>query len=433
MTQNLLPPSGTRDFLPEDAAERARIFDIVKKTFQASGFAPFDTPCFERIETLQGKYGEEGEKLIFKILKRGEKAQSGDVDYALRYDLTVPTMRAYAGNRHKLPGIFKRYQMAPVWRADRPGKGRFREFYQCDVDIFGSSSPLADFEVIATLSSALKAVGLPDFCIKLNSRKLLKGMMEAYKIQKQHEKQILIALDKMDKIGLDGVTNELSLIETPQDLLDDLASGEFATRLMQKAQSSEMGTQGVLEIEEMLQNLSQILSPNQFTFDPLMVRGLDYYTGIIFEIGSTHFAGSIAAGGRYDALSETLANIKVPVCGGSLGIERILMLLENKEKPKIHGPQLYLTLWDTSFKKDIIKLATDLRQAGFSAEIDLTGDKLGGQLKMADKRNAQLALIFGPDEKEKNIIAIKDLRKADQIIVPLGALISTLKEKLHSE
>ena len=430
MSQNLLPPSGTRDFLPDEASYRARIFDIIKKCFERYGFSPFDTPSFERIETLQGKYGEEGEKLIFKILKRGEKAQSGEADYALRYDLTVPTMRAYAANRHKLPGIFKRYQMAPVWRADRPGKGRFREFYQCDVDVFGSNSLLADFEVITTLSAALNDLGLVDFCIKLNSRKLLKGMMEAYNIDKAQEKQILIIIDKMDKIGIEGVQKELDIISSAQDLLKDLTSGDFANRLKTRVQSSIIGVEGVKEIEEMLQNLTQILAPDQFVFDPLMVRGLDYYTGIIFEINSTRFSGSIAAGGRYDALSETLANIKVPVCGGSLGLERILLLLEDQRAQHNAGPEVYITLWDNSFKSDILALVKKLREADIRAEIDLTGDKLGQQLKMADKRGAKIALIMGPDEKNAQTIAIKDLQKMEQIICPTQELISNLKQKL---
>lgn len=428
MSQNLLPPSGTRDFLPEDAAKRSHIFNLVKKCFERNGFAPFDTPCFERIETLQGKYGEEGEKLIFKILKRGEKAQTGEVDYALRYDLTVPTMRAYAANRHKLPGIFKRYQMAPVWRADRPGKGRFREFYQCDVDIFGSPSSLADFEVISTLSQALQDVGLKDFCIKLNSRKLLKGMMEVYQIAPSIEKQVLIILDKMDKIGIESVAQELESIQAPKNLIEDLCSHDFGSRLKEKVMQSEIGQKGVLELDEILGNLALILPPETYKFDPLMVRGLDYYTGIIFEIGSSAFAGSIAAGGRYDALSETLAGFKVPVCGGSLGIERIIMLLEENSLAPQHGVDVYVTLWDQSFKEDMILISSDLRSKGFTAELDLTGDKLGGQLKMADKRNAKFALIMGPDEKEKGLVALKDIKSMKQEILKKEDLCEYLKK-----
>lgn len=413
---SLLPPSGTRDFLPQEAAHRLNIFRKIQNVFARHGFAPFDTPAFERIETLMGKYGEEGEKLIFKILKRGEKAATGEADYALRYDLTVPTMRAYAGNRHQLPPLFKRYQMAPVWRADRPGKGRFREFYQCDVDIFGSKNILADAEVISTLGMALHEVGLKDFTVNLNSRKLLKAMMEAYKIGSGQSQKLLITLDKMDKIGIEGVEKELAKIEglDATDLLADIKSDDYNQRFLDRVTQLEEGRVGDVETRELIAHL-KILAPHMnVVFDPLMVRGLDYYTGSIFEITSSNFKGSIAAGGRYDDLGKGLANVDVPVCGGSLGIERILMLLEDQKAEQTHGPSLYVTCWDQEAQADAMQFLVALREAGISAEIDMTGDRLGGQLKMADKRNCTYALIQGPDEKLAGEVVLKNLKEGTQ-------------------
>lgn len=416
---SLLPPSGTRDFLPQEAAHRLKIFRTIQNVFERHGFAPFDTPAFERIETLMGKYGEEGEKLIFKILKRGEKAGTGEADYALRYDLTVPTMRAYAGNKHHLPPLFKRYQMAPVWRADRPGQGRFREFYQCDVDIFGSKNILADAEIIATLGTALREVGLADFTVNLNSRKLLKAMMPAYAIAPQHAQKLLITLDKMDKIGVEGVEQEFAKIEglEAKELLADIHSGEYKDRFLDRVTQFEGGQQGHSETRQIMDCLSTLAPQMKVVFDPLMVRGLDYYTGSIFEITSRNFKGSIAAGGRYDDLGKSLAGTDVSVCGGSLGIERILMLLEEQKADSTHGPLIYVTSWDKTTLYDALVFVTALREQGISAEIDMTGDRLGGQLKMADKRDCTYALIQGPEEKAAGQVVLKNLKEGTQEVM----------------
>ncbi|MBI3517625.1 MAG: ATP phosphoribosyltransferase regulatory subunit, partial [Proteobacteria bacterium] len=235
---NLAPPSGTRDFLPAELLFRRHVLQAAQTVFERHGFLPLDTPAFERLETLTGKYGDEGEKLIFKILKRGDKAASGESDLALRYDLTVPTMRVVSHQRHALPRIFKRYQIGPVWRADRPGKGRFREFYQCDVDILGSASALADVEVLLALAGVLREVKFPEFVIRLNSRQVLKGMLEVYDVPTDRQGAAVVALDKLDKIGVEALKGELAEVGLASSVVDrlhgDIAADDFAARLARR-------------------------------------------------------------------------------------------------------------------------------------------------------------------------------------------------------
>jgi histidyl-tRNA synthetase len=430
--QSLRPPSGTRDFLPDEQFHRNETFVKVRDCFESFGFVPFDTPAFERLEMLQGKYGEEGEKLIFKILKRGDKAASGESDYALRYDLTVPTMRCYAANHHKFPKIFKRYQIGPVWRADRPGKGRFREFYQCDVDIFGAKSLEADIYVMTVLTTTLKQLGLEAFTLKLNSRKILRGMMEAYNIADNHQKQVLIALDKCDKIGIDGVLNELSQIglseKTMNRLRDGLSSDDFASRLPQLFVNSDIGREGLNEVEVIMKGLGNSLNDEQLSFDPILARGLDYYTGPIFEIVGRNFKGSIASGGRYDGLAEAIGGVAAPVTGGSLGLERILMLLEEESSDRDFGPDVYFTVWDQSFFAETMEMAATLRAKGLKVDVDLTGQKMGKQMAFASSIKAKKVVIYGPDEKAKGEVVVKDMRAQSQELIKIADLLSFLNK-----
>ncbi|MCG2809789.1 MAG: ATP phosphoribosyltransferase regulatory subunit [Candidatus Portnoybacteria bacterium] len=221
-TINISPPSGTRDFLPSDLKFREKIIDATKQVFESFGFLPIETPAFERIEILTGKYGDEGEKLIFEILKRGEKKAAMESDLALRYDFTVPLARVIARYQDKLPKIFKRYQIGPIWRADRPGKNRFREFYQADIDIVGLDSVAADAEIILVLSEVLIKLGIQDFVVRLNSRKVLIGLMETLEIPKQSQNKVLIILDKIDKIGVKGVEKELLKEDLPAKVLKNI-------------------------------------------------------------------------------------------------------------------------------------------------------------------------------------------------------------------
>ncbi len=433
---NLAPPSGTRDFLPQDVLFRRRVLQAAQRVFERHGFLPMDTPAFERLETLTGKYGDEGEKLIFKILKRGDKAASGESDLALRYDLTVPTMRVVAQHRHELPRIFKRYQIGPVWRADRPGKGRFREFYQCDVDIIGSASILADVEVLLALAGVLREVEFPGFVIRLNSRQILKAMLESYEVPQDRQGAAVVALDKLDKIGVEALKGELAeagLAPTVVDRLHgDIASGDFTTVLRRRLETSEAGRAGLAQVAEITDAVGPELTHGTVEFDPLLARGMDYYTGPIFEFYATEFRSAIAGGGRYDGLSAMFSRKAEPVTGGSLGIERIIMLLQGDTVLTPAGPLAYVTVWSPDRRADALKLAAAVRARGLSAELDLVGGGLGAQLKVASERRCRFALIQGPDEAAAGTIQIKDMDKGTQISAPVADAPATL-ERLARE
>ena len=408
---------------------RLAVLARIRGVFERHGYAPVDTPAFERLEVLSGKYGDEGDKLIFKILKRGDKAARGEADLGLRYDLTVPAVRMYARLRNDLPRVFKRYQMGPVWRADRPGRGRFREFLQCDVDIFGSVSPLADIDTLLTLAAALAEVGLSGFEIRLNSRRVLHAMMTAYGIADAAHAGALVALDKLDKIGTDGVRAELLERGIEADvvaaLCDDLARPDFAARLRDKLK----GEPGLREVDTIVDGVAPLLTAGGIRFDPLLARGLDYYTGAIYEFTAEGVGGSIAGGGRYDDLTGMFLKDSVPVCGGSLGIERILMLVgEDFAAPP--PPLATVTVWDADAAGDALALAQRLRGAGLAAETDLTGAKLGRQFRSADERGCRFALVRGPDERAAGTVMVKDLASGEQQSVPLEAAVDHLRRLL---
>ena len=422
---NLAPPSGTRDFLPQELLFRRQVLQAAQATFERHGFLPLDTPAFERLETLTGKYGDEGEKLIFKILKRGDKEASGEADMALRYDLTVPTMRVVSHNRHALPRIFKRYQIGPVWRADRPGKGRFREFYQCDVDIIGSPSALADTEVLLALAGVLDRVKFPGFVIRLNSRQVLKGMLDVYEVPADRQAAAVVALDKLDKIGLDALRDELAAAGLPDSTAErlhgDIASNDFAGVLRKRLETSDAGRTGLAEVEAIRDAVGPELAGGTIEFDPLLARGMDYYTGPIFEFYATEFRSAIAGGGRYDGLSAMFGRKAEPVCGGSLGIERIIMLLQGDAAlPPAPGPTAYVTVWSPEQRGAAFKLLSAIRARGISAELDLVGSGLGQQLKMASERRCRFAILQGPDEAAAGTVQIKDMDAGTQSSVPVG-------------
>lgn len=437
--QSLAPPSGSRDFLPEDARFREAVFARVKAAFARRGFVPIDTPAFERLETLTGKYGEEGEKLIFKILKRGEKAASGEADLALRYDLTVPTMRFYAHHRNALPKVFKRYQIGPVWRADRPGRGRFREFYQCDVDIIGSAAPLADAEVILALAAALEALAFGAFTVRLNSRHVIQGMLASYGIPAGATAALTIALDKADKIGIDGVMAEIGGLGLPgaatEALGKDLADPSFEGVLRARLADDDTGRRGLAEVDSViaLAGTGLAAAGGRIVFDPILARGMDYYTGLIFEFEAEGLGSSIAGGGRYDHLSETFMKTGVPVCGGSLGIERILLLLD-RERVAFGGGEnpVYVTVWDDALAGASLAVAERLRDAGIAAELDLVGGKIGRQLKQADALGRRFTILLGPDEKAAGTVVLKDLAEGSQETVPADRIIHAIRAKTGS-
>jgi histidyl-tRNA synthetase len=416
-SQQFDPPSGTRDFLAGDLRVREHVFAAIREVFERYGFEPLQTPAFERLETLTGRYGDEGDKLIFKILRRGEHEASGDADLALRYDMTVPLARVVAAYGSQLPTPYKRYVTGPVWRADRPGRGRFREFAQCDLDIVGSTSPLADAEVVCAIADALGAVGIDDYTILINSRQALTGLLRAYQVPEQVGGQVLITLDKLDKLKPDEVAGEL--VEgrgldpaTAQALVGDLTAPDAVDRLRVALADDEEGRAGLAEVDRVLESAAPVAGQARLAFTPRLVRGLGYYTGIIFEVAADGMPGSIAGGGRYDHLIESLGGPDIPAVGGSLGVERIIGLLSAEA---VTAPRLDAAITILSDEAEAMDFAARLRRAGLSAEVYLgSSGKLGRQLKWAADRRARFGLIYGQQEREAGLVTVRDMDTGEQ-------------------
>jgi histidyl-tRNA synthetase len=425
------PPSGTRDFLAGDLRVREHVFATIREVFERYGFEPLQTPAFERLETLTGKYGDEGDKLIFKILRRGEHEASGEADLALRYDMTVPLARVVAAYGSQLPVPYKRYVMGPVWRADRPGRGRFREFAQCDVDVVGSTSPLADAEVVCAVADALTALGVGDFSILVNSRRALTGLLAVYGVPDAVGGGVLITLDKLDKLEPAEVARELVEARsldpgTAKALVDDLTAPDAVDRLRRTLAGEEEGRAGLAEVDRLIEFAAPVIGAERISFTPRLVRGLDYYTGVIFEVVATGMPGSIASGGRYDRLIAAMGGPDIPACGGSLGVERIIGLL-SEEAVSLPRLDAAITLIDDDAAADAMVFAARLRRAGLRAEIYLgSSRKLARQLKWAADRRARYALIYGPQDRAAGLVTVRDMDSGDQRQVPPSQLAETL-------
>src|SRR5690348_14095002 len=313
------PPSGTRDFLAADWESREHAFARIRSVFGRYGFEPLVTPAFERLDVLMGKYGDEGDKLIFKILRRGEHEASGEADLALRYDLTVPLARVAAAYGSRLPSPYKRYALGPVWRADRPGKGRYRELTQCDLDTLGSTSLLADAEVVCAQNEALTGLGVPGFGIKLNSRLVLTGLLEVFGVPAELGPGVLASLDKLDKMAPAEVRAELEgrglAGDRAGELVDVISAPDSEERVRAALKPSETGAAGLEQVDGMLSLVSGQVPDGRVTFTPGMVRGLSYYTGPIWELVTPVVTGSIGGGGRYDHLIAAWAARTCPPPG----------------------------------------------------------------------------------------------------------------------
>ena len=426
------PPSGTRDFLAAELDARERAFAVIRSVFSRYGFEPLQTPAFERLDVLLGKYGEEGDKLIFKILRRGEHEASGQADLALRYDMTVPLARVAAAYGSQLPSPYKRYVIGPVWRADRPGRGRFREFTQCDLDTLGSTSVLADAEVICAVHDVLSELGIGDFRFLLNSRHVLAGLLEAFGVPAELGSGVLITLDKLDKLPPAGVTEELAgrgLDQaTAAELVSAMTAPDAAERIRAALKPSDEGAAGLDEVDAVLSLLGSTIPPERVEFTPRMVRGLSYYTGPIWEVVAEGVPGSISSGGRYDHLIEQLGGPDTPGTGGSLGIERILLLLPGASSAaRIRRLDVAVTIMGDEFAGRAFALAAEARGAGLRSSIYLGGSrKLGRQLKWASDQGARWALIYGRSEQETGTVTVRDMDTGEQAEVPAGELPSYL-------
>ncbi|POM26044.1 Histidine--tRNA ligase [Actinomadura rubteroloni] len=418
-SQQFEPPSGTRDFLAGDLRRRERVFAAARTVFERYGFEPLQTPAFERLETLTGKYGDEGDKLIFKILKRGAHEASGEADMALRYDLTVPLARVVAAHGSRLPTPYKRYAIGPVWRADRPGRGRFREFTQCDVDVVGSSSPLVEAEVVCAGADALDAMGVEDFTILVNSRRALTGLMQVYGVPADRAAGALITLDKLDKQRPEAVVAELvdgrGLEQSvAQELVRDVTVEDAVDRMRAALKDNAEGRDGLAEVDRLLELAGPHVGEERIRFAPNLVRGLDYYTGSIWEVVAPGMPGSIASGGRYDHLIETLGGPDVTACGFSIGVERIIGALGDEDQGT-DRIDVAVTVMNEDYATDALGFVQGLRRAGHRAEIFLgTSRKLGKQLKWAADRQARYALLQGDDEHAEGTVTIRDMESGNQ-------------------
>lgn len=369
------PPKGMRDILPRDLALRQRIMDIIKDVYTSYGFTQIETPCVEDIKNLTSKQGGDNEKLIFKILKRGEKLENATADelcdLGLRYDLTVPLSRYYANNAGSLPNVFKAIQIGNVWRAERPQKGRFRQFVQCDIDIIGEAGCMAEAELISATTTALGKLGLSGFTVKINDRRILKGLAVKAGFAEEDFDKVFVSLDKLDKIGADGVRDELVSLGFGSDnaaALIDAAAGISATGL----DGAEKVLGGVVE-RRVFDDLRSIIAVNSnggfnMKFDCALVRGMNYYTGPIFEVAVDGYGVSVAGGGRYDNMLGRFLGRDVPACGFSIGFERIFSIL--KEKGFAEGEHKAMTAYVVDGRcgaqtlADVFAMAAERRKKG---------------------------------------------------------------------
>jgi len=456
MERRTQPARGMRDFLPDDVRKREYVIGVIARVYRSYGFEPLETPAVENIETLLGKYGEEGNKLIFKILRRGEGETSGQADLALRYDLTVPLARVVAEHRGRLPKFFKRYQIQPVWRADRPARGRFREFYQCDVDSVGSTSMVVEAELCAAVADVLLELGFRDFAIRLNHRLLLRGMLDGFGIPGALHEQALVAVDKLDKIGREGVARELSDRGVSPDAADRLlgtfeaiaalrtavpdprAFNERAlAHLRHELAGSETAARAFADLHDIVTLSAGTSAGAHLAVDPSLARGLSYYTGAIFEVAVADLAGSLGGGGRYDGLVGMFLGEDVPACGFSLGLERILVVMGERgmfpEQATRGAADVLVTLFEGEPPSEALALAARLRREGLRVDVYPEADKLGKQFKFAASRGIRFAAILGESERREGTVTIKDLDTGNQQTLPRAAAASHVKSILNPE
>ena len=456
MAQKPRIPKGTRDFSPEQVVKRNYIFNIIRNSFERFGFQPIETPSFELSETLLGKYGEEGDRLIFKILNSGDYlSKVDDVLYsekdsnkispkisekALRYDLTVPFARYVAQHQNEIEFPFKRYQIQPVWRADRPQKGRFREFYQCDADVVGSNSLWQDVEFVQLYDDVFAALKLEGVTIKINNRKILSGIAEVIGAE---DKLIDFtgALDKLDKIGEEKVKAEMLDKGISQDGIDKLRplfdiSGSFETKISSLKtilSTSKLGLKGVEELEFINNAISELqLQSATLQLDITLARGLEYYTGAIFEVEAPKSIemGSIGGGGRYDDLTGVFGLKGVSGVGISFGLDRIYLVLEAlnlfPETVTNNIEVLFINFGDSEALFSLKAIKT-LRQQQINAELYPDATKMKKQMNYANKRNIPFVVLVGEEELKSNTYTLKNMNSGKQFKVPLEELVSMIK------
>jgi histidyl-tRNA synthetase len=428
-------PKGTRDFTPNIMFRRNYIFKIVKSNFERYAYSPIETPAMENLDTLTGKYGEEGDRLIFKILNSGDFLSKSNInenitskllskeitEKALRYDLTVPFARFVVNNKNDITFPFKRYQMQNVWRADRPQKGRFREFYQCDADVIGSNSLLNEIELIQLCDDIFTDLKVPNIKILINNRKILAAMIEMMSASEFFDDFVII-LDKLDKIGLEKVEDELIKIGVPKNklsILNNFLNITDINKLTNLLGDSKIGVIGVQELKYIMKNIENLnLKSSELKFDVTLARGLDYYTGSILEVKSQDVnIGSIAGGGRYDDLTSVFGLDDVSGVGISFGIDRIYLVMEELGLfPKDIDLSTQVMFVNFGEKESLycLSLLKELRNYNISAELYPSLVKIKKQMTYADNKGVQFVIMIGEDEMKSNTLSVKDMSSGEQ-------------------
>ncbi len=447
-------PKGTRDFGPLQMARRNYIFDIIKDTFKLFGYQQLETPAMENLSTLTGKYGDEGDQLLFKVLNSGDylkDVDSSDLEAGaaatlpkvsekgLKYDLTVPFARYVVMNRNEIAYPFKRFQIQPVWRADRPQRGRYREFYQCDADVVGTDSLVCELEIILMIKRVFGQLGLGDYTIKLNNRKILTGLAEVIGANGR-EGDLCVAIDKLDKIGWEKVQEELQqrnftlqAIEKLAPIINLLGSSEEKLNFLESyLKESETGLKGLQELREVFSLLSQYGETEEFIdFDVVLARGLSYYTGAIFEVKVNNVSiGSVSGGGRYDNLTGVFGLDGVSGVGFSFGVDRIYDVLEELElfpKDQLEGSQVLITYFDEEGRDYGLKVLNTLRKNGIASELFPDLAKIKKQFTYADKKQIPYVIVLGSNEINEGLVSIKNLVSGKQESLGLDEAIRVIK------
>ena len=444
-------PKGTRDFGPSVMARRQFILDTIKRVFKKYGFQQLETPAMENLTTLTGKYGEEGDQLLFKVLNSGDYLKGADIgklksrdskglaldisEKGLRYDLTVPFARYVVMNRHEITFPFKRFQIQPVWRADRPQKGRYREFYQCDADVIGTPSLLCEAEIVLMIREACKGLGLNEFSIKVNHRGILAGLAEIAEA-KGNETPLFVAMDKLDKIGEEKVKEELvgkgfkeGSIARIFDILNLKGSNlEKIEFLKNRLAHSENGAKGVQDIKSIIELLSKFdLAAEAIDLDIALARGLTYYTGAIFEVKVNNVAiGSVGGGGRYDNLTGVFGLPGVSGVGFSFGVDRLYDVMDELglfPDDTAHSTKVLIVHFDPEAMAYGLKALKELRREGVATELYPDPAKLKKQLDYANKKKIPYVIVIGPDEMESGALTFKDMKTGEQQLLTLDEIL----------
>lgn len=440
-------PKGTRDFGPEVVGKRNYIFDTIRSVFVKFGYQPIETPTMENLATLTGKYGEEGDRLLFKVLNNGDYLRKADEsalnernsnklissisDKGLRYDLTVPFARFVVMNQNDIAFPFKRYQIQPVWRADRPQRGRYREFYQCDVDVVGSNSLMYEAELVQIYDEVYNNLGI-DVTIKINNRKILAGMAEAAGIVDQFM-DMTISIDKLDKIGIEGVKKEMQNRGIQDDAIGKVANMleiKDLDSLKELFQNSETGLKGIEELEAFHSYFDLKGARNDVKFDITLARGLNYYTGCIIEVAAKNVKmGSIGGGGRYDDLTGVFGLKGVSGVGVSFGADRIYDVMEELDLFPAEASQnlkLLFIAFDDDAHQYAFACLNKVREAGISSELYPEPAKINKQMKYANARKTPFVALVGSNEMENDVVTLKDMNSGKQEALSIDSLIEKL-------